>query len=640
MDFSFIREWVSGHAAEAICWTLIHSLWQGLIFAVITGLILLSTRNSHPSFRYKLLSSQFLVFVCVVFATFIWQWNSVSAVHSLQNEITANTSISIDRVTGPADSAGGPHRLLDTIAGFLSNNIAIIFTVWFLILITKSVKTISSLFYLKHLRTHKAHRPAVYWKNKIAELCERLHITRTVELLESEIIKVPAVFGHLKPVIFVPLGALAGMPPAEMEAVLLHELAHIRRSDYLFNLLQNIAETLLFFNPALLWLSALIREEREHCCDDIAIAQMKDKRQFVESLVRFRETYISNHSNYVVAFPGARNSFINRITRIAMNKNKTLQPAENAFLATSIVIISILVMAFSQDKQPLPPRTVQVMEQPATPLPPVKDEALKTQDTIPDEEIEYRIIYSDYDKSAGRETIVFTKDKKEYKLVKLNGEVAYLLVDDEKVPKEKMGQYSDLIKTITAHMEKMRKEQEVRNEQQRIRNKEQEKRNAEQIIRNQEQEKRNAEQEIRNREQEVRNREQIEQNQRQEEQDKQQIIRNKDQERRNEEQIIRNKEQEKRNAEQIIRNQEQEKRNAEQEIRNKEQEERNKLVENLTADLVADKLIKNKKELRSMSLSENSFYINGEKQSPEVFKKYKAKYEKLVGSTYNFSYDE
>ncbi|MES1215233.1 MAG: M56 family metallopeptidase, partial [Bacteroidota bacterium] len=514
-----------------------------------------------------------------------------------------------------------------------------------------------SLVYTQHLRHYKTHNPSAYWKDKIVQLRDQLHITKAVELLESEIIKVPAVFGHLKPVIFIPLGILANLPPHQVEAVLLHELAHIRRNDYLFNLIQNIVETVFFFNPALLWLSSIIREERENCCDDIAIAQTKNKKQFIESLIRFKELYIYNDSKYVTAFPGNKNSFVNRITRIAMNKNKSLNPAENVFLAISLVIISTLVMAFCEIKQPAPPKSIAEPHAPLTPkapvpvpVPPTDAAVIATAtseiavtDTVPKSKKsvqrsessyqldngDYRVIYSDIDKSAGKETIVLKTDGNEYKLVKLNGELAYLVVNDEKIPKEKMGDYSDLLKKINAQLERMKEEQEIRDKEQAIRDKEQEQRNAEQEIRNKEQAQRDIEQEIRNKEQAQRNEEQEKRN-------TQQLQQNQEQKKRDAEQDIRNKEQAQRDAEQVIRNKEQAQRDAEQVIRNKEQAQRDAELKKLIDDLVSDKIITEKKSLRSFTLDDDEFIVNGVKQSPEVSKKYKTKYLKLSGGTYNY----
>src|ERR1051325_4084959 len=90
MHFTFIEELFSGHAATAICWTLIHSLWEGLFFSLATGLALLGTKNSYPSLRYRILSIQFLLFILVILVTFIWEWNNGNPAHTFQNHATGN----------------------------------------------------------------------------------------------------------------------------------------------------------------------------------------------------------------------------------------------------------------------------------------------------------------------------------------------------------------------------------------------------------------------------------------------------------------------------------------------------------------------------------------------------------------------
>jgi beta-lactamase regulating signal transducer with metallopeptidase domain len=662
----FIQELFSGQAATAICWTLIHSIWEGLFFALLTGLTLIATKKLHPSTRYRILSIHFLLFIIAIIGTFIYQWNYVGqTIDSHERIILTNLASTPGQV--PAIYQTQNSNLLNTIADFLSDHTSTLLAVWFMIFLVKSIKVVSSLAYLHHLRTHRSYEADQYWKDKITGLAKRLGIKRKVLLLESELIKIPAVFGHLKPVIFIPLGILANLPPEQAEAILLHELAHIRRRDYLFNLVQNIAETVFFFNPALLWLSSLIREEREHCCDDIAIAETNDRKQFIKALIRFREIYSGDNLNYVTAFPGTRHSFVNRITRIAMKKNKSLQPAENIFLAVSLVVIGTLIMAFCRPKETATAKLSEgqnaaVKVLPASPAVNAVVEKMTTPsaaDTVPKNKKEqvdishYSVIYSDIDKSAGRETVVLKSEGNEYKLVKLNGEIAYLVVNDEKIPKERLGDYSELLKKINAQLERMRKEQEIRDEEQKVRNKEQEQRNAEQAIRNKEQEQRNAEQAVRDKEQEQRNAEQKirnnEQHKRdslqtimnkeQEQRNGEQAIRNKEQEQRNAEQAIRNKEQEQRNAEQVVRNKEQEQRNAEQAIRNKEQEVRNEQMRKLTDDLVTDGIIKDRKDLRSMSFMDDELIINGVKQPAEILKKYKSKYPKIIGSRMNYRYD-
>jgi hypothetical protein len=144
--------------------------------------------------------------------------------------------------------------------------------------------------------------------------------------------------------IFMPMGLLTGLPEGEIEAVLLHELAHIQRNDYLVNFLQHLAGNILFFNPGFLWMSALLRDERENCCDDIAIDNTRDRIQFVRALISFKEHDLRN-TRMANAFPARKQQLLKRVTRIAHNTNKTLDPAEKVFLIVSSLLIFLLVAA-------------------------------------------------------------------------------------------------------------------------------------------------------------------------------------------------------------------------------------------------------------------------------------------------------
>jgi len=178
-------------------------------------------------------------------------------------------------------------------------------------------------------------------------------------LLESSLVEVPMMAGVFKPVILVPLGLLTQLPPRQVEAILLHELAHIRRKDYFVNLLQSIAEIIFFFNPAMLWISALIREERENCCDDIAVGESCSKKEYIHALVSFQEYRQS--TSYVLAFAGDKNHLLERVKRIVHNDNKTLNMREKLFLLISVFITAGITMAYVQlSPVPVKPLATQV----------------------------------------------------------------------------------------------------------------------------------------------------------------------------------------------------------------------------------------------------------------------------------------
>lgn len=141
-----------------------------------------------------------------------------------------------------------------------------------------------------HALAHEGTRqPGDIMLHALARVMERTGVDRPVRLLESTAIEVPTVVGLWRPLILVPASALTGLSVLQLEAVLAHELAHIRRHDYLVNLLQALVETTLFYHPAVWWLSACIREEREHCADDVAVESCGDALFYSRTLATLEQ---------------------------------------------------------------------------------------------------------------------------------------------------------------------------------------------------------------------------------------------------------------------------------------------------------------------------------------------------------------
>ncbi len=159
-----------------------------------------------------------------------------------------------------------------------------------------------------------------------------------MRLLASASATVPFVVGWLRPVVLVPAALLTGLHPAEVEAIFAHELAHIRRHDFLVNLLQNVVETLLFYHPAVWWMSAQIRMEREHCCDDVAAAVCGGALDYARALVALER--LRPATGLMVAASGG--SLLERIRRLAGARDNGRSawplPALGLFLAAAIAL--------------------------------------------------------------------------------------------------------------------------------------------------------------------------------------------------------------------------------------------------------------------------------------------------------------
>ena len=284
-------------------------------------------------------SQTFYPFIVACCCTFVWEWYRVpvKAIAPLAGTIGSEASqiFHLD--------AESIRRFAQTCIGYFTANAPMVVLLWSVLFVFRSVRMMGSLVYIHRAKNRYTYAPPANWQQRVEVLCEKLQINKAVRLLESGYVKVPMVIGHLKPVILMPVGLLAGLPAEQVEAVLLHELAHIRRHDYVVNFLQTLAETVFFFNPGLLWISSLLRDERENCCDDIALEQTKNKREFVQALISFKEHSLSAEK-YAVAFPGKKkNHLLHRVSRIMSNKNQTLGPSEKVFFMMGVVVLSLMV---------------------------------------------------------------------------------------------------------------------------------------------------------------------------------------------------------------------------------------------------------------------------------------------------------
>jgi beta-lactamase regulating signal transducer with metallopeptidase domain len=178
-----------------------------------------------------------------------------------------------------------------------------------------------------------------FWEQRFKALTETMKIAGPVTLLESGIAQVPLLIGYLKPVILVPIGLVNSLAPEQVEAILLHELAHIVRKDYLVNLIQKMIESLLFFNPAVLWISHLIRCERENCCDDIVIRQTQNRVGYMRALISFEELR-QRLPGQALAITGNTGAIPQRIERMISGKNRSL-------LRLEVIILSLMTILFA-----------------------------------------------------------------------------------------------------------------------------------------------------------------------------------------------------------------------------------------------------------------------------------------------------
>ncbi|WP_413669443.1 M56 family metallopeptidase [Mucilaginibacter sp. Mucisp86] len=342
MDVTIVKA-MPDYLVKALCSTLIQSLWQGVLLAALAGIIIVCTRRSSPANRYNLLIAGLAIFACTVAFTFVYELNQEKA---LKATSVAGRQITINANVIAQPQSGSKPSDYKAISGFLNEHSNGIVFIWFLVVMVRTLQLMTGLQGLYYLRRRQILAVSKDWESRVKQLALQLGIKRLVNIAESGIAKVPMVIGHLKPLILIPAGLITAMPPAEIEAILVHELAHIRRRDYIMNLLVSMMEVVLFFNPAVLWIVSLIRAERENCCDDIVIKHTANKVTYIKALVACQEYQLAAPA-YAMALSGSKNQLMGRVKRILSNNNQSLNVMERSMLAVALVSTVLLTTAFS-----------------------------------------------------------------------------------------------------------------------------------------------------------------------------------------------------------------------------------------------------------------------------------------------------
>lgn len=265
--------------AEALGRTLIHSLWEGTLIAAALAALLLAFRS--PRIRY--------VAGCVALLTMLASF-AITLIHFLPERGSgAGTLIKVPlapwRPRLDVDGSGGRFPGLGAFIPCLT-------PAWMVGVCIFYLRYAAGWLSLGGMRRRSVWNAPDGWQRLLTRLAIELKVSRPVELLESLLADVPVVLGHFRPVVLVPLGFLAGLPPEHVEAILLHELAHIRRSDYLMNVGQRLIEGLLFYHPAVWWISQVIRAERENCCDDVVVDLRGDAHGYAVALTALEQNRV------------------------------------------------------------------------------------------------------------------------------------------------------------------------------------------------------------------------------------------------------------------------------------------------------------------------------------------------------------
>ncbi len=348
---------------QALGWTVLHSIWQIAIICLGIRILLLFIPLRHSQIRY-------LFLLAGLIGTFIWsayqfsyEWNLLAAhqtsldtteVSPAQPQLTTNIQepVLVPVMSDAILPTERSYSLREKIAGIhlsLRPYVPLIALSWYLGVILYASSMFFSFFRLKKLRTKNVTLPDKKWLETFEQLKEKMGIKRPVQFLLSYSIQEPITFHIFKPVVLAPVSLLTGLTQEQVEVLLLHELAHIRRYDYLINIFQSIIDIFFFYHPGIWWLSGQIRKEREHACDDLVIKLHGKPMVYAEALTQLHIFHTPRNIRLAMAAKGKKGSFSQRIFRLFGQYQR-----QNPSIKVGLIILLLLVSGLAQAFFPNP----------------------------------------------------------------------------------------------------------------------------------------------------------------------------------------------------------------------------------------------------------------------------------------------
>lgn len=280
--------------AEQLAWTLLHSLWQLAAIGLATWYALRLMRRRSANARYAVACAALTTMLAAPLITFDYLQFGPVPIAPAFNEAASDAQAppassgllapepsltKTAEATTPA-SVTTPHR--PTMVPYLT-------ALWGLGVVFGSLRLIGGWAMIQRLRVSGTQPMPGDWPERVTSLVGSMGLSRRVRVLASSKAALPVALGVWRPLVLIPVAVLNELSPAQVESIITHELAHVRRHDYLTNLAQCVAETLLFYHPAVWWVGRAIRQEREHCCDDRVVACHDNRANYAMALTRLAE---------------------------------------------------------------------------------------------------------------------------------------------------------------------------------------------------------------------------------------------------------------------------------------------------------------------------------------------------------------
>jgi beta-lactamase regulating signal transducer with metallopeptidase domain len=410
---------ISAEMIYALGWMVVNSLWQSAVIALVLAALLVSFPRLSAHWRYNAAYAALILVVTAAGWTFFHYYHQALTAAALPSgdwvwSIQQSPIAGVEKTSAPVFWEDWKNWFND----YFDRNLPLIVYVWFSGLVFFMLRLLGGVAYVQHLKQHGIQEIPAYWQQQLSQLASTLHLQRLPILQESTKIHVPMVIGYWKPTILIPLGMLGGLSQAQVEAILAHELAHIYRHDFLLNLFQTLIDVLFYFNPAVWWISATIRNEREHCCDDIAVDICGNALVYAKALVHLQELRLGSNPMLAMAAVGRRKVLLSRVRRILHQPSNAPDIMEK-FTVTCLILLAGLFLSVKAEYKEAPlPEAASISKVDMFPA---------QTDTLP----------------PGNITLRTSKNGKKFDVVVENGAIKALKVNGKEVPAAQFKTYEN-----------------------------------------------------------------------------------------------------------------------------------------------------------------------------------------------------
>jgi bla regulator protein BlaR1 len=462
---NFINDLLPDQLLHALGWTFIHSLWQGVLIALIVGCFFLIFKKRAARIRYSLAVGSLVAIFILSVSTFVRYYSDSPGDWNPELALTGTDSTDKLPLMDGLNPAGmdevslanpGISGFFKEFSGHFNRHFPIVVYLWIFGIIFFILKLLGGLIYSDRIKFVGINPFPETWSKNISALKSKLQVTREVKIVESCLARVPMVIGYFKPVILIPLGVLSGIPQDQMEAIIAHELAHIRRHDFLVNIFQSLVESIFFYHPAIWWISGIIRKEREHCCDDLAVSVCDKSIVYAKALANLQERSYDIPC-YAVALSRRRYTLLSRIKRLNQTPVTRINPIEKWMtLGLMMIIISFLSASLRIHGYDQATAAINPMEEMTLGFYKIASNDFISE--VPDAELQDTLKKSGTSEINTHFFDASDQKEKEVRMIFDGKQVIELYIDGDRIPDDQLDQYQELIDNTLQELEEAEEE--------------------------------------------------------------------------------------------------------------------------------------------------------------------------------------